>query len=164
VTLALLSFAVYAGLIAYVATRQRPIAPLLATIGIVGALLLVSALVRQWEEVLPWSLVLVGIAYAVAIAAHGAKLDEAAPLVGAGLLLCSELATWSLDERWAIAAERAVVLSRAGAVALLALAGLGVSGIVLALAAAPVGGGLAWTVLGAAAAVLVVALTVRLAR
>jgi hypothetical protein len=155
---------VYGGLVAYVATRQPPIAPLLATIGGIGALLLMSALVWRWEEVLPWALVVLAIAYALAIAAHGAEIDEAAPLVGAGLLLCSELATWSLDERWSIAAERAIVLSRATAIALLVLAGGAVSAIVIALAAAPVGGGLGWTVLGAGAAVLVVALTVRLAR
>jgi hypothetical protein len=155
---------VYAGLVAYVASRQPPIAPLLGTIGGMGALLLVSALVWHWEDVLPWALVVLAIAYAVAIAAHGAEIDEAAPLVGAGLLLSSELATWSLDERWLIAAERAVVLSRATAIALLVLAGGAVSAIVIALAAAPVGGGLGWTVLGAGAAVLVVALTVRLGR
>jgi hypothetical protein len=155
---------VYGGLVAYVATRQPPIAPLLATIGGIGGLLLLSALVWRWEEVLPWALVVLAIAYAVAIAAHGAEIDEAAPLVGAGLLLSSELATWSLDERWSIAAERAVVLSRATAIALLGLASGAVSAIVIALAAAPVGGGLGWTVLGAGAAVLVIALTVRLAR
>jgi hypothetical protein len=44
------------------------------------------------------------------------------------------------------------------------LAGLGASALVLALAAAPVGGGLAWTVLGAAAAVVVVGLAARLSR
>jgi hypothetical protein len=43
----------------------------------------------------------------------------------------------------------------------LALAGLGVGALVLALGAAPVGGGLAWTALGAAAAVLVVAIAAR---
>ena len=154
----------YGGLVAYVASRQPPIAPLLATIGGIGTLLLVSALVWRWEEVLPWALVVLAIAYAVAIAAHGAEIDEAAPLIGAGLLLASELATWSLDERWSIAAERAVVLSRATAIALLGLAGGTVSAVVIAVAAAPVGGGLGWTVLGAAAAVLIVALTVRLAR
>jgi hypothetical protein len=36
-----------------------------------------------------------------------------------------------------------------------------VGALVLALAAAPVGGGLAWTVLGAAAAVIVVAIAAR---
>jgi hypothetical protein len=164
VTLALLSAAVYAGMVAYVSTRQPPIASLLGIVGGLGWLLLCLVLVQRWDELLTWALLLLGATYAVAIAAHGGKIDEAAPLVGAGLLLCGELAAWSIDERLTIPAERAVVASRAVAVALLTLAGLAVSALVVSLAAAPVGGGLGWTFLGAAASVLVVALTVRLAR
>jgi len=151
----------YAAVVSYVATRQPSIAIVAALLGGVGALMLLFVLVREVDELLPWSLALVGIAYAIAILAHGSGVDEGAPLVGVALLLCAELATWSLDERWAIAAERAVVVARATALAVLALAGLGVGVLVLALAAAPVGGGLAWTVLGAAAAVLVVAIAAR---
>jgi hypothetical protein len=164
VTLALLSAAVYAGLLAYVTTRKPPIALLLGTVGMLGALMLCFVLVRRWDELLPWALLVLAATYAVAIAARGAEIDEAAPLVGAGLLLCGELAAWSIDERFSIAAERAVVASRAVAVTLLTLAGLAVSAVVVSLAAAPVGGGLGWTFLGAAAAVLVVALAVQLAR
>jgi hypothetical protein len=155
---------VYAGVLAYVTTRQPPIASLLGTVGGIGALLLVLVLVRRWDELLPWAIVVLAVSYTVAIEAHGAAIDEAAPLVGAGLLLCGELAAWSIDERFTIAAERAVVASRAVAVGLLTLAGLAVSAVVLSLAAAPVGGGLGWTFLGTAAAVLVVALAVHLAR
>ncbi len=113
---------------------------------------------------MPWPIVLLGIAYAISLFARGSGIDEGAPLVGAGLLLCSELAAWSFDERWAITAERTVVVARGTAVALLTLAALGASVLVLALAAAPIGGGLAWTVLGAAAAVLVVGLAAQLGR
>jgi hypothetical protein len=164
VTLALLSATAYAGVAAYATTRQPPIASILVTVGGLGALLLCLVLVLRWDELLPWALLLLAGAYTVAIAARGGEIDEAAPLVGAGLLLCGELAAWSIDERFRIAAERAVVASRAVAVALLTLAGLAVSAVVLSLAAAPVGGGLGWTFLGAAASVLVVALAVRLAR
>jgi hypothetical protein len=126
--------------------------------------LLLFALLRRANDVLPWAIVLLGVAYAIPLFVHGRAIDDAAPLVGAGLLLCSELAAWSFDERWRIRAERSVVVARGTAVALLVLAGLGASGLVVALAAAPVGGGLAWTVLGAAAAVLVVGLVARLSR
>jgi hypothetical protein len=155
---------VYGGLVAYVCTRKPQIVGLLATLGGLGGLLLLLVLVQRWDELLPWSLLLVAGAYAVAIAARGGEVDEAAPLVGAGLLLCAELATWSLDERLRIGAERSVVLSRAGALAALVLASAAAAALVIGLAAAPVGGGLGWTVLGAAAAVAVVALAVRLAR
>ena len=90
-------------MVAYVATRQPPIAIVAVLLGGVGALMLLFVLVRQVEELLPWSLALVGIAYTIAILARGSRVDEGAPLVGVALLLCAELATWSLDERWAIA-------------------------------------------------------------
>jgi hypothetical protein len=164
VILALLSAATYAALFAYACTRDARLLPPTAAIGSVGCVLLLFALLRRVHDAMPWVIVLLGAAYAIPLFVHGNGIDEAAPLVGAGLLLCSELAAWSFDEHWRIKAERAVVVARGTAVALLVLAGLGASALVLGLAAAPVGGGLAWTVLGAAAAVLVVGLAARLSR
>jgi hypothetical protein len=151
----------YAAVVAYAASRKPPIAIVALALGAMGALMLLAMLVRRIDELLPASLALVGIAYAIEILARGSGVDDGAPLVGVALLLCAELATWSLDERWTIKAERAVVLARGTALAGLALTGLGVGALVLALAAAPVGGGLVWTVLGAAATVLVVAVATR---
>jgi hypothetical protein len=155
---------VYAGVLAYVWTRDARIAQLTAAIGVIGCVLLLYALLRRADDVMPWPIVLLAIAYAVSLFVRGGGIDEGAPLVGAALLLCSELAVWSFDERWPITAERAVVVARGAAVALLALAGLAASALVLGLAAAPIGGGLGWTVLGAGAAVLVVGLAARLGR
>ena len=36
---------------------------------------------------LPWPVVLLGVAYAIPLFVRGAAIDEGAPLVGAGLLL-----------------------------------------------------------------------------
>jgi hypothetical protein len=155
---------VYAGVLAYASARDTRLAPLTATIGGIGCVMLLFALLRRANDVMPWAIVLLGIAYALPLFVRGRGIDEGAPLVGAGLLLCSEFAAWSFDERWRIKAERAVVIARGTAVALLVLVGLGASVLVVALAAAPIGGGLAWTVLGAAAAVLVVGLVARLSR
>lgn len=157
-TLALLSASVYAGLLAYVVTRQPPIGAILGTLGGLGGVLLLFALVWGWDDALPWSIALLATAYGIGIAARGGEVDEAAPLVAAGLLLFGELATWSLDERIGMRAERVVAVSRARALAVLTVAGGGVAAAVVALAAAPVGGGLAWTILGAGAAVAVIAL------
>jgi hypothetical protein len=159
-----MSASVYAGELAYVWTRDPGLAPITATIAACGGLLLLYALLYRADDVMPWPVVLLGIAYAIPLFVRGSGIDEGAPLVGVGLLVCSELAVWSFDERWSIAAERAVVVARGTAVVLLSLAGLGASGLVLALAAAPIGGGLAWTALGAAAAVVVVGLAARLGR
>jgi hypothetical protein len=121
-------------------------------------------LVRGHDDLLGWALALAGIAYAVALVVHGTHVDEAAPLVGAGLLVCGELAAWSLDERWAIAGARGLLAARAGAVAVLTLAGLGAAALVVSLAASPAGNGLVWTLFGSAAAVLVVAVAAVLSR
>jgi hypothetical protein len=164
VILALLSATVYAGVLAYAWTRDTGIAPLTAAIGGIGGVLLLFALLRRVDDVMPWAIVLLGVAYAIPLFVHNKGIDNAAPLVGAGLLLCSELAAWSFDERWRIKAERAVVVARGTAVVLLVVAGLGASALVLGLAAAPIGGGLGWTALGAAAAVVVIGLAARLSR
>jgi len=158
------SAALYAGELAYVWTRDPGLAPITVTIATCGAVLLLYALLRRADDAMPWPIVLLGIAYAIPLFVRGSGIDEGAPLVGVGLLLCSELAVWSFDERWSITAERAVIVSRVTAVGLLALAGLAASALVLALAAAPIGGGLAWTALGAASAVVVVGLAARLGR
>jgi hypothetical protein len=164
VILAALAVAVYLGVVVAAALRAPSVAPLVGCIGGLGALILLWVLLRREQELLPWPLLLAGIGYAVALAVRGGRVDGGAALVGAGLLLCGELTTWSIDEHWAIRAERIVVLRRAAAIAALVVAGLGAGGLVIALAAAPVGGGLAWTVLGAAAVVAVIGITVRLAR
>jgi hypothetical protein len=159
-----LSGLLYAGVLAYACTRKPELAVFIALVGAIGGAMLAWALVQAQNELLPWALLCVGVAYAVGVIARGSKLDEAAPLVGAAMLLCAELATWSTAERYAIAAERAVVVVRARAVGGLVVAGLAAGALVVGLAAAPGGGGFGWTLLGAAAAVLAVGVAARLAR
>lgn len=133
-------------------------------LGAVGALFLVWALVRAGVEMVPWAIGLLAVGYGVTLVVRGRHLDEAAPLVAVGLFLCAELASWSVDERFAIPAERAVVLARVLALGALALAALAVAALAVGLSAAPIGSGLAWTVLGAASAVGIVGAAVALAR
>ena len=132
-------------------------------LGGLGLLLLVFVLVRGHDDLLGLALGLGGVAYAVSLFGVGG-VDEAAPLVATALLLCGELAAWSLDERIRVAVEPRLARARAAALAGLALAGLAAAALVVALAATSVGGGFAWTAVGAAAAVLVLAVAVRLAR
>jgi hypothetical protein len=153
---------VYGGVLAYAAVREPTYAGLICGIGAIGAVLLAFVLVRRRADLLPWAVVPLGIAYTVSLVIHGSGVDGGAPLVAVGLLLCAELAAWSIDEQFAIPAERAVVLARASALAALVLGSLVVATLVVALSLAPASG-LAWTVLGAAAAVGVVGLAVRLA-
>jgi hypothetical protein len=159
-----LSGLLYAGVLAYACTRKPELAVFVAGVGATGGAMLTWALVRAQDELLPWALLCIGVAYAIAVIARGSKLDEAAPLVGAAMLLCAELATWSIAERYGIAAERAAVVVRARALGLLVVAGLAAGALVVGLAAAPGGGGLGWTLLGATAAVLAIGVAARLTR
>ena len=159
----MLSAAAYGGVLAWTCLLAPKFTPVTLFLGGVGALLLALVLVRGLDDLLGSSLLLLGACYVVAIFVGRHPLDEAAPLVGGALLLCSELATWSLEERHAVAASRALRLARARAVSLLVFAGLGAGALVLVAANSPLGGGLIWTMLGAGAAVFAVAIAARLA-
>ena len=114
--------------------------------------LLVAALVFGGRG-LGAALWLAGATYVAAVVAAGHRIDPTAPLVAVLLLLCGELSAWSADGRWAIRSDGAIAWRRGAAVAVLALAGLAVATLVVALSAVPSSHGLAWTVAGAAAAV-----------
>jgi hypothetical protein len=137
---------------------------LVALLGGAGGLMLLAVLARGYEDLLGSSILLLGAAYVVALYAGTHVLDEAAPLVAAGLLACAELANWSLEEQLPVRADRGLLVARARAVGILVGAGLAAAALVLAVTAAPVGGGLVWTVLGAAAAVVALAVVAVLAR
>jgi len=117
-----------------------------------GAVLLVAALFFRGGG-LGAALFLAGATYVAAVAAAEGGADASAPLVAVLLLLCGELAAWSIDERFEIRAEPEVAWRRGITVTALALAGLAVATLVVALSAVPSSHGLGWTVLGAAAAV-----------
>ncbi len=130
---------------------------------VAGGLLLAVALV--WGNRLVGAALAVGGATFVASAAGSHRsIDATTPLVALFLLLCGELAGWSIDVRVRMHEEPGLAWRRGAAVALLALAGLGAATLVLVLGASPSGHGLAWTIAGAAAAVAVAALGATLAR
>ena len=107
----------YAGVVAYASSREPTLAPVLATIGALGAVFLLFVLVRGHADLLGWALGAGTIAYAVALLVHGSAIDEGAPLVAAGLLLCGELAAWSVDERFHVPVARGLGWTIAGAAA-----------------------------------------------
>jgi hypothetical protein len=92
------------------------------------------------------------------------RVDPTAPLVAMLLLLCGELAAWSVDERWRIEGDATLAWRRGAAVAALGLAGLTTATLVVALSAVPSSHGLTVTVAGAAAAVGAAAIGVVVAR
>jgi hypothetical protein len=154
----------YAGVLVYAVARASDLAGLVAATGLLGAVLLTAVLARGMEELLAWSLGVLGGAYTTSLAAHWGSVDQSVPLVAAALLLSGELAAWSLDERVRVKAEQGVFARRAGSVALLVGAGLAASAAAVAVSAAPAAHGLAWTTLGAAAAVCAVGAGVAIMR
>jgi hypothetical protein len=124
----------------------------LAPVAGVGALLLVVSLVFDGHGlgVVLW----LGAGTYVAVVVHnGHRIDAAAPLVAVLLLLCGELAAWSLDERWRIRADPTLPWRRGAAVGGLALVGLAAATLAVALSTVSASHSLALTVVGAAAAV-----------
>ena len=129
-----------------------------------GLLALVAALVLSWSALVPASLLLLGATYALHLAADDAGLDARAPVLAAGLVLTAELGYWSLEELDRLRVDEGEDLRRLGFVVLLALAGLVVGAILLAVADLARAGGLAIDLIGAcaaAAALLVVVLYAR---
>jgi hypothetical protein len=162
VTPAVLAAVAYGGVLAWSCSLAPKVLAVSLFLGMVGAVLLAFVLVRGMEELLGSAVLLVSACYVLGLFAGRHSLDEASPLVAAGLLACTELATWSLEDRPRVSADRGLTAKRAGAVALLVFCGLVAAALVLVVAAAPVGGGLAWTLLGAFAAVGAVAVIGRL--
>jgi hypothetical protein len=136
----------------------------LAVVGAAGAVLTLAALVSGWEQLVPWALGVLGGGYAVSLFVRGGGTADGAPLVGAGLLLLGELVAWSISLRTPMREERPVLLLRLGAIVVAVAASLAVGTMLLALAATNVGGDLAWTAVGTAAAIGAVALATRAAR
>jgi hypothetical protein len=158
VTLAAFSAAAYGGVLVWACLLSARVLPLTLFLGGAGALLLGLVLSRGHDELLGSALLLLGAAYVLGLLVGHHSLDQAAPLVGAALLLCAELATWSLELRFRVALEPALRLQRVRAVGLLVFDGLAAASLVLVVAATSVGGGLAWSLLGSAAAVGAIAL------
>lgn len=130
----------------------------------VGTLLLLAALLLLGGRGLGISLFLGGAIYVAFVAHDEGHVDGTAPLVAVLLLLCAELAAWSLDERWRMQADESLAWRRGAAVGALALSGLVVSTVVVALSAVPASHGLALTAAGAAAAVAAAGVGIWVAR
>ena len=152
VAFAAAALAAYGGVLALALARAGSTAEALAPGAILGTVLLAAALVRGGGT-LGLALFLGGATYVSFLVAEHGQVDATAPLVATLLLLCGELSAWSLDERWEIRADDALAWRRGAALGILALAGLAVSALLVALSAVPSSHGLAWTVAGAAAAV-----------
>jgi hypothetical protein len=161
------------GLAATAVAAVLAVAPLAAVKGpprdamawLAGLALVLAALaaLRLPSLLAPALVVLLG-EYSLVLVGRGERVDAAAPLVGAGLLLFAELASWAGEARPLVRDERPVLTTRAVVVAASTLAALGLGVLVLFAAALPAGGGLARLAVGVLATTAVLALVVVVAR
>ncbi len=133
-------------------------------IGAVAFIALVGGIVLGWTPLIPVSVAIAGGLYGVELAIADAPLDTAAPGVAAALLLCTELAYWSGEERTRWLGDAGDGLRRVAVVALLGTGAFFVAAILLALVDAVRTRGLAVDLLGAIAAVTVLATVLVVAR
>jgi hypothetical protein len=164
VATALGALAAAAGLAAYAGAHagRYEWAPLVA--GLAALALLLPALALDLGGAIPPALTLLAGAYAGSLLLRGDRLDPYAPLVGAGLLLCGELAYLSLELRPRAEAEQWFRLRRLAALAAVVAGGAVAGALVLLGAAPPAGGGAGWEAVGAAATVAALGVVALLAR
>ena len=128
------------------------------------ALVLAAAAALRLGSLLGPALVVLLAEYTVVLVRRGDRIDAAAPLVGAGLLLYAELASWAREARPQVRDEQPVLATRAIVVAASALAALGLGVLVLLAAALPAGGGLTRLAIGVVATTLTISLVAVVAR
>jgi len=133
-------------------------------VGAVALLALVAGIVLGWSPLIPLAAMLAGGLYGVELAIADAPLDAAAAGVAAALLLCTELAYWSGEERTRWLGDAGDGMRRVAVVALLGVGAFFVSASLLALVDAVRARGLALDLLGALAAVTVLATVFAVAR
>jgi hypothetical protein len=149
--------------VAPLAAVSGPLRGALAWLAGLGVALAAAAALRTGALLGP-ALVVFLAEYTVVLAGRGARVAAAAPLVGAGLLLYAELASWAREAHPRVRDDRGVLTTRAVVVAASALAALGLGALVLLAAAVPAGGGLARLAVGVAAATATLALVALVAR
>lgn len=134
----------------------------LPLVGFLAVALLAAGVVVGWAGLLASSVAILAVEYALSL---GESVDGRAPLYAGFLVLCAELAFWSLDLRVPAAAEPGTLVVRSVFVALAVVGAVAVGGLMLALTAVPaLPGGVGWEVVGLAAAAGALTLVVVLAR
>jgi len=140
--------------------------PLRAALGWLAALGLLLAAGAVWPlpSLLGPALVVLLAELAVVLLDRGDRVDAAAPLVGAGLLLYAELACWAQEARPAVRDEPAVTRARVAVLAASVAGALGLGAVLLLAAGLPGGDGLTRLAVGVVAATLSLGLVAAVAR
>jgi hypothetical protein len=154
-----------AGALALVPLAQLdgPLRAALAWLAALG-LLLAAGAVWRLPSLLGPALVVLLAEHAVVLLGRGDRIDAAAPLVGAGLLLYAELACWAQEARPAVRDEPAVTRTRVAVLAASLAGALALGAVLLLAAGLPGGDGLTRLAVGVVAATLSLGLVAAVAR
>ena len=126
-------------------------------------MVLALGVVFRWPNLVPWAVLATGAGYVSG--REGRDLvDGWAAAVGVLLLLSAELASWSIEHDARVRTERGLVVRRVITLVLLILTALFVNFLLLATAAVSGPSGILLAASGVAAAVLAVAIVLRLVR
>ena len=147
----LLALAVAAGVAAWPALAGGE--PRLLLVGAVPVALLAAALAARGPAAVTAALALLGGEFALYLVTLADDVDLAAPAIAAGLVVCAELAFWSLESRPGITEEPGGVLRRIGGLATLAALAVAVGTALLGVAEVGAGRPAALELIGLAAAV-----------
>jgi hypothetical protein len=149
--------------LAPLAQVQGPLRPALGYLA-AAALLLAAGAAWRLGSLLAPALLAPLAEHVVVLLLRDGRVDAAAPLVGAGLLLYAELACWAQERRPAVRDEPEVTRARVAVLAASAAGALGLGAAVLLAAGVPAGGGLTRLAVGVAAATLTLGLVATVAR
>jgi hypothetical protein len=155
-----------AGALALVPLAQvdGPLRVALAWLAALGLLLAAGAVWPPLRWLLGPALVVLLAEHAVVLLGRGDRIDAAAPLVGAGLLVYAELACWAQEARPAVRDEPAVTRARVAVLAASVAGALGLGAVLLLAAGLPGGDGLTRLAVGVVAATLSLGLVAAVAR
>jgi hypothetical protein len=136
----------------------------LIAVGAAVPLALLAGLALRWSGALTAAIVLMGAQQAVRLALGNDVLDEWAPLTAGALLLCAELAFWSIEPRIPAWSQPHLALRRLTTVLLLCLLSAGVGAAMLVAAGSSLSGGVPLELAGILAATGAVAVLAYVAR
>ena len=152
-----------AGLVGAVAALAAgELAPVAAGLGAVGTAVLAAGLWRNVPAIVPWTLLALGAAAALALAE--ASEGSRAPLYAAGLLAVGELAYWSFEIRLSKPAVPGIAARRLALLSGLVAGSIAVGAVLVSVARIDAGGGLLLESAGVAAAVAFAAVLLALSR
>jgi hypothetical protein len=137
---------------------------ILLAVGAPVPVLLAAGLAARWSGALTVGIALLGTQQAVRLALGHDALDEWAPLLGAALLLCAELAWWSIEPRIPAWSQPGLALRRVATILALCLVGAGLGAVLLVAAGSSLSGGVPLELAGVVAATGAVAVVAYVAR